>query len=117
MHTIIPAMLRKNGKVMMPFGVMGGAYQPCGHARFVSNMVDFGMDGQTAIDGPRCFCGPEGMQVERGYPEKVRAELAQMGHDVSIPPDPLGGAQNILMAGEVLIGASDPRKDGCALGY
>ena len=117
MHTIIPAMLRKSGKVMMPFGVMGGAYQPCGHARFVSNMVDFGMDGQTAIDGPRCFCGPEGMQVERGYREKVRAELAEMGHDVSIPPDPLGGAQNILMAGEVLIGASDPRKDGCALGY
>ena len=117
MHTIIPAMLGREGKVIMPFGVMGGAYQPCGHARFVTNMIDFGMDGQTAVDGPRCFSGPDGMQVERGYPEKVRAELADMGHSVSIPPDPLGGAQNILMTDGILIGASDPRKDGCAMGY
>lgn len=117
MHTIIPAMLGRDGKVIMPFGVMGGAYQPCGHARFVTNMVDFGMDGQTAVDGPRCFSGPEGMQVERGYPDKIRAELSDMGHNVSIPSDPLGGAQNILMTDGILIGASDPRKDGCALGY
>ncbi len=117
MHTIIPAMLGRGGKVTMPFGVMGGAYQPCGHARFVTNMVDFGMDGQTAVDGPRCFSGTEGMLVERGYSEKVRAELSDMGHDVSIPAEPLGGAQNILMTDGILIGASDPRKDGCALGY
>jgi gamma-glutamyltranspeptidase/glutathione hydrolase len=58
------------------------------------------------------------MQVERGYSDIVRVELAQMGHDVSIPPDPLGGAQNILIDDSgILIGASDPRKDGCALGY
>jgi gamma-glutamyltranspeptidase/glutathione hydrolase len=117
MHTIIPAMLGRGGKVTMPFGVMGGAYQPCGHARFVTNMVDFGMDGQTAVDGPRCFSGTEGMLVERGYSETVRAELSDMGHDVSIPAEPLGGAQNILMTDGILIGASDPRKDGCALGY
>lgn len=118
MHTIIPAMLKKAGRVVMPFGVMGGAYQPCGHARFVTNMLDFGMDQQAAVDAPRCFSGPEGMQVERGYSDKVRAELAAMGHDVSVPSDPLGGAQNILIGEDgVLIGASDPRKDGCALGY
>jgi gamma-glutamyltranspeptidase / glutathione hydrolase len=118
MHTIIPAMLMRAGRVELPFGVMGGHYQPCGHARFVSNLVDFGLDTQAAVDAPRSFSGPEGMLVERGYSDAVRAELAQMGHHVSIPAEPLGGAQNILIDDSgVLIGASDPRKDGCALGY
>ena len=118
MHTIIPAMLAKAGRVVMPFGVMGGAYQPCGHARFVTNMLDYGMDQQTAVDAPRCFSGPDGMVVERGYADTVRAELAAMGHQVSVPDEPLGGAQNILIDDSgILIGASDPRKDGCALGY
>ena len=118
MHTIIPAMLRKSGKVIMPFGVMGGAYQPCGHARFVSNMVDFGLAPQAAIDAPRCFSGVEGMMMETGYSAQTRAELAEMGHDVKISPEPIGGAQSVLIDDSgVLIGASDPRKDGCALGY
>lgn len=118
MHTIIPGMLRKNGKMQMSFGVMGGAYQPCGHARFVSNLVDYGLGLQATIDAPRCFSGAGGMEVERGYAGVVRAELAQMGHRVSIPADPIGGAQAIVIDDSgVLIGASDPRKDGCALGY
>ena len=118
MHTIIPAMLRKNGKVIMPFGVMGGAYQPNGHARIVTNMVDFGMDPQAAIDAPRAFSDMGNMQVERGYSEQVRRELADMGHAVSIPQTAIGGAQSILIHDSgVLEGASDPRKDGSALGY
>ena len=118
MHTIIPAMLAHNGRVKMPFGVMGGAYQPNGHARFVTNLLDYGMDPQGAVDAPRSFSGPDGMLVERGYSDQVRAELAAMGHQVSVPPDPIGGAQNITIAESgLLIGASDPRKDGCALGY
>ena len=117
MHTIIPGMIKREGRVIMPFGVMGGAYQPCGHARFASNITDFGMDLQQAIDAPRSFSGPEGMQVERGYDEAVRTRLAEMGHAVVVPDTPLGGAQAILIDGDVLIGASDPRKDGCALGY
>jgi gamma-glutamyltranspeptidase / glutathione hydrolase len=117
MHTIIPGMIRKGGRVLMPFGVMGGAYQPCGHARFVTNLVDYGLDLQSAIDAPRSFSGPEGMEVERGYSDTVRAELAAMGHAVTIPATPLGGAQAIQIEGDILIGASDPRKDGCALGY
>lgn len=118
MHTIIPGMLRQNGRVTLPFGVMGGAYQPTGHARFVSNLVDFGMHPQAAIDAPRCFSGPDGMMVERGYAADVRAKLAEMGHSVQMPVEPLGGAQAILIDGSgVLQGASDPRKDGCALGY
>lgn len=118
MHTIIPGMLRKNGKVIMPFGVMGGAYQPCGHARFVTNMVDYGMEPQAAIDAPRCFSGADGMMLETGYAPQVRAELAAMGHQVAVSPEPIGGAQSILIdTSGILIGASDPRKDGCALGY
>lgn len=118
MHTIIPGMLRKNGKVMMPFGVMGGAYQPNGHARFVSNLVDFDMDPQSAIDAPRSFSDAGDMKVERGYSDAVRQELADMGHAISIPDTALGGAQAIKIHDNgVLEGASDPRKDGCALGY
>ncbi len=118
MHTIIPAMLRKNGKVVMPFGVMGGAYQPNGHARFVTNLVDFDMNPQTAIDMPRAFSDLGDMQVERGYSDQVRQELSDMGHKVSIPETAIGGAQAIFMhESGVLEGASDPRKDGCALGY
>jgi gamma-glutamyltranspeptidase / glutathione hydrolase len=118
MHTVIPGMLRKAGTVIMPFGVMGGAYQPCGHVRFLTNMVDFGMDPQTAIDAPRCFSGPDGMKVESGYDPKVAARLADLGHRIVPTDGPLGGAQAILIHDEgVLEGASDPRKDGCALGY
>ena len=118
MHTIIPAMLKRGGRVIMPFGVMGGAYQPCGHARFVSNMVDFGLDPQSAIDAPRAFAAPEGLLVERGTSDAVRHDLTRLGHQVSVPAEPIGGAQSILIGENgVLIGASDPRKDGCALGY
>ncbi len=118
MHTIIPAMLSQNQRVEATFGVMGGAYQPCGHARFVSNMVDYGLDPQSAIDAPRSFSGEAGLLVERGYSDSVRADLAARGHQVSIPAEPLGGAQAIRMhPNGVLEGGSDPRKDGCALGY
>lgn len=118
MHTIIPGMLRAGGRVTMPFGVMGGAYQSTGHARFVSNMLDFGMDAQTAIDMPRAFAEGPVLKVESGYPDAVRAELAAMGHDVVLADSPIGGAQSILIREDgVLEGASDPRKDGCALGY
>ncbi|MES2142770.1 MAG: gamma-glutamyltransferase family protein [Pseudomonadota bacterium] len=119
MHTIIPAMLRRNGRVIMPFGVMGGAYQPTGHVRLMSNLVDFGMDLQTALDGPRSFMGEsEGLELERGHAPEVRTALAAMGHIVTTPDTPLGGAQAIWMEDSgALIGASDPRKDGCALGY
>ena len=119
MHTIIPAMLRKNGKLQMTFGVMGGAYQANGHARMLTNIVDYGMDPQTSIDAPRCFDDGTKMDVERGYSETVRERLAKMGHTVSVPDVPIGGAQAIMIDDEngVLRGASDPRKDGIALGY
>jgi gamma-glutamyltranspeptidase / glutathione hydrolase len=119
MHTIIPAMLQKEGRVFMPFGVMGGAYQANGHARFVSNLMDYGMHPQAAIDAPRSFFELGETRVERGYSDGVRADLQALGHNVVVPDTPIGGAQAILIDYEngVLEGASDPRKDGCALGY
>ena len=119
MHTIIPAMLRQNGKVTMSFGVMGGQYQSTGHARFVTNMVDYGMDPQANIDAPRCFDEIGEMRVEKGYSDAVRRELADLGHKVVIPRNGIGGAQAIRIDHDlgVLEGGSDPRKDGCALGY
>lgn len=119
MHTIIPAMLGHGGKVVMPFGVMGGSLQPMGHAHVVSNLLDFGMDPQEALDAPRSFADVSILKVERGYPEATRVTLAEMGHAVVEPDGPLGGAQAIRIdeAGGILVGASDPRKDGCALGY
>jgi gamma-glutamyltranspeptidase / glutathione hydrolase len=82
-------------------------------------VVDYGMDPQSAIDAPRSFSDAGEMQVERGYSDAVRAELAAMGHKVEVPEEPLGGAQAIRIDHErgVLQGASDPRKDGAALGY
>jgi len=119
MHTIIPAMLGRAGRLTMPFGVMGGGYQPTGHARLVTNIVDYGMDPQAAIDAARSFPIAGGLKVERGYPDRVRTDLAAMGHRIVTPQEPLGGAQLIMIdeAAGVLIGASDARKDGCALGY
>jgi gamma-glutamyltranspeptidase/glutathione hydrolase len=118
MHTIIPGLLRDKGRVSMPFGVMGGQYQSCGHARAVTNMTDYGLDPQTALDAPRCFAENGKLMMERGYSEDVRAQLADIGHDVEIPEVAIGGAQAILIHEHgVLEGASDPRKDGCAIGY
>jgi gamma-glutamyltranspeptidase/glutathione hydrolase len=118
MHTIIPGMLAENGRVILPFGVMGGAYQSTGHARLVSNIVDFGMDVQTAIDAPRAFADPAGLKLERGFAPEVAQTLADLGHEVIVPPEPLGGAQAIRIHNNGLLeGGSDARKDGCALGY
>ncbi len=118
MHTIIPGMLTEGGRVTMPFGVMGGSYQSTGHARFVSNLRDFGLDPQAAIDAPRAFADPTGLKLERGYGADVAQALADKGHDVIADPDAIGGAQAIqIHESGVLEGGSDPRKDGCALGY
>ncbi|NBD31375.1 MAG: gamma-glutamyltransferase [Alphaproteobacteria bacterium] len=118
MHTIIPGMVRRGGRVEMPFGVMGGAYQPNGHARFLTNMEVFGMDAQSAIDAPRAFPEDGTLRLETGYGTKVAQDLANRGHDLRWTDSPIGGAQAIRIRGDgVLEGASDPRKDGIALGY
>ena len=117
MHTIIPAMLRQGDKVVMPFGVMGGQYQAAGHGRMLTNIVDFGLDPQAAIDAPRSFPEDGGLYLETGHDAAVAEALAAKGHDIRWRDTALGGAQAVRIDGDVLIGGSDPRKDGCALGY
>jgi len=87
--------------------------------RLLSNILDFGMPVQSAVDAPRCFADGGMLKVERGYDEKALAELTAMGHQIVIPEAPLGGAQAIWIDHQrgVLEGASDARKDGCAIGY
>ncbi|WP_170467964.1 gamma-glutamyltransferase family protein [Ruegeria arenilitoris] len=118
MHTIIPGMLKQDGHVMMPFGVMGGAFQPTGHARLLSNLTDHGLGLQASFDAPRAFADGGVLKLERGFPPSTSQQLSDLGHSVQVPETPLGGAQAIRIRTDgVLEGASDPRKDGCALGY
>ncbi len=119
MHTIIPGMLTKDGEAVMPFGVMGGHFQPMGQTLFLSNLLEYGMDIQQALDLPRVFPYGGKLEVERGVPEAVVAKLARMGHETTPIVRPHGGGQAIWIdrARGTLVGGSDPRKDGLALGY
>ncbi len=119
MHTIIPALAMRDGRCEMSFGVMGGSYQAMGHAHFISNVVDYGMDVQQAIDAPRVFFEGEKTDVERSVSQAAIDGLTARGHDVNVRELPLGGGQAIRIDWDrgVLIGASDGRKDGCAIGY
>lgn len=119
LHTIIPGLLRRDGEVLAPFGVMGGHYQAAGHAWFLSNLLDRGQDLQQALAEPRSFAFGGKLEVEPTLGEAVLAELAALGHELAPRPTPLGGGQAIWIDREagVLRGASDHRKDGCALGF
>ena len=119
MHTIIPAMLAKDGEAVMPFGVMGGHYQPVGQAWVLTSMLDYGLDPQAALDLPRLFPFEGVVEVERGIPAGTRERLAAWGHGLADIDKPHGGGQAIRIdrAAGTLVGGSDPRKDGLALGY
>jgi len=119
MHTIIPALAMRAGRCDMSFGVMGAHYQPMGHVQIVLNMLDYGMDVQQAIDAPRFFFEHEQTVVEHGTKASTIEGLKARGHDVVMAGSPWGGAQTIRIDWDrgVLIGGSEPRKDGCALGY
>ena len=119
MHTIIPGMVTKNGEAVMPYGVMGGHYQPMGHSWFLTNFLQYGLDIQEAIDLPRLFPFKGKLQIERGIPSDVVAKLAALGHVPEVVERPHGGGQAIWIdrARGCLVGGSEPRKDGLALGY
>lgn len=119
MHTIIPGMLMKDGRAQMPFGVMGGHYQPMGHTWFLTNFLEYGLDIQEAIDLPRVFPYRGKLQVERSVPEATVKALEKMGHVPELVERPHGGGQAIWIDYErgCLVGGSEPRKDGLALGY
>ncbi|HEY7306587.1 MAG TPA: gamma-glutamyltransferase [Bryobacteraceae bacterium] len=120
-HTIIPALLGK-GDVTIGFGIMGGLNQPQAHAQFVSNIVDFGMNIQAALDAPR-FTKPtfNGCDVllESRIPETVRAKLAEKGHKVQVEDaysQKMGRGNAVMVDSHgVKHGASDPRADGLAI--
>ncbi len=119
MHTIIPALGMRDGRCELAFGVMGGSFQPMGHAHVVTNLVDYRMDLQAAIDAPRMFYEGEATVVERGVSAAAVDGLAARGHHVTVRERPWGGGQAVAIDWQrgVLIGASDARKDGHAVGY
>jgi gamma-glutamyltranspeptidase/glutathione hydrolase len=112
-------MLMHEGQAVMPFGVMGAHYQAIGHAQVLSNMLDLGLDPQQANEAPRSFAHGGTLTLERTIGEAVADDLAGRGHDVRWAADPLGGCQAVWIDRQrgVLLGASDHRKDGIALGY
>ena len=130
-HTIIPAFVTRDNKPVMPFGVMGGPFQPEGHAQVLMNMLDFGMSVQQAGEQPRIShigsSTPEGVMkdgggelvLELGFPESVQQQLRDLGHPISTKIDAHGGYQAIWREAEPrrYFGGSDPRKDGGAFGY
>ncbi|MBI3673575.1 MAG: gamma-glutamyltransferase [Rhizobiales bacterium] len=119
LHTIIPAMVRKDGRIAMSYGVMGGDYQPMGHVSVAVNRLIHGMDPQEAIDWPRYMPKAGTVVVEDGVAPALRTGLAGRGHRLVGTVKPLGGGQAIAIdwQEDLLIGGSDPRKDGLALGY
>jgi len=130
-HTIIPAFAMKDGQPWLAFGVMGGDMQPQGHVQVLVNLIDFGMNLQEAGDAPRFHhqgsSEPTGtrmtnggeLHLESGVPDEVRRDLARLGHRITESVGTFGGYQAVARdpATGILSGASESRKDGCALGY
>jgi gamma-glutamyltranspeptidase/glutathione hydrolase len=130
-HTIIPAMVTREGRPVFTFGVMGGAMQPQGHVQVLLNIIDFGMGIQEAGDAPRFrhsgSSQPNGgimrnggiVYLEGGISSQVIQELLDRGHRIGKTRGGFGGYQGIWIDHErgILIGASESRKDGCAIGY
>ncbi len=119
LHTIIPALATRNGRAVMPYGVMGGQYQPVGQVHVLTNMLDYGCDVQEAIDMPRGLHYENVYQLEDGVPAEIVEGLKKLGHQTTRVVPPLGGGQAIWIDWDkgTLTAGSDPRKDGCALGY
>ncbi|MBI5384716.1 MAG: gamma-glutamyltransferase [Verrucomicrobia bacterium] len=130
-HTIIPAFMMKDGAPFLSFGVMGGAMQPQGHLQIIVNLVDFGLglqeagdaarwqhEGSTDYETPKMKTGGW-VNLESGVPWSVVAELKRRGHDIRADLGGYGGYQAILWdaTNKVYHGASESRKDGCAMGY
>ena len=130
-HTIIPGFVTRGGAPWLSFGVMGGDMQPQGHVQVLSNLIDFGMDVQSAGDAPRFLhlgsSDPTGtpargggsVALESGIGAEARRALEARGHHLVEAAGGFGGYQAIRIDVEagVLMGGSDPRKDGAAMGY
>ena len=119
LHTIIPGLVAKNGRAVLPFGVTGGHFQPLGQIQLLSNLIDHGMPLQQAIDQPRIFARGDAFEVERTIPATAIEGLFALGHAPVPAENPLGTAQAIFIDWEsgVLHGGADGRRDGIALGW
>jgi len=124
-NTIIPCMITKNSNLVSSLGVMGGFQQPQGHLQVISNMIDFGMNPQEALDSERFSVSIENdtLFVENSFNPDVVAALKLKGHSVSINSGfdrgLFGGGQIIVRDNDegVLFGGSDPRKDGLSVSF
>ncbi|WP_436348513.1 gamma-glutamyltransferase family protein [Natronorubrum sp. FCH18a] len=116
-HTLIPALANFGEDDWAAFGVMGGYMQPQGHLQIISNLVDYDVPLQAALDAPRWRYRESGtLGVEERLPNQTK--LARKGHDVGVlPPSMFGGAQIVRKRGDTLSGATEPRKDGTVTGY
>ena len=119
LNTIIPAMLTRGGKAVMPFGVTGGHFQPFGQIQIVTNVLDYGMGIQESIDQPRIFARGDSFQAESTVSAAAIEGLRKLGHNVTAAENPLGTAQAIWIDWDrgLLRGAADGRRDGVALGW
>ena len=118
MHTIIPGMIGRNDDVVGSFGIMGGHYQAAGHAFILSQISDFHLSPQCALDLPRIFPNNGILDIEENFNSDLIAELKNKGHKINYPALPIGGGQIIVndINKGISLGASDWRKDGIALG-
>jgi gamma-glutamyltranspeptidase/glutathione hydrolase len=120
LHTLVPAFVTKDSRPWLSFGVMGGDHQAQGHVQVLANLIDFGMNVQEAGEAARVNHTSNGLQLESAIPEAIRLALTARGHTI-IPGQAgsFGGFQGILIDPRtgVLMGGSDPRKDGVAIGY
>ena len=120
LHTIIPGLLTNNNdETVMSYGVMGGQYQPVGQSHVLQNIFDFDMSMQDAIDAPRAFALNNKLKLENSFSKSSIENLSNLGHDIEIVDEGIGGGQGIIIDRKegILIGGSDPRKDGLAIGY
>ena len=118
-HTLVPAMVLKDGRPWLSYGVMGGDMQPQGHVQVLLNLIDFGMNVQEAGEAPRFRHSAAGLALESAISPEARFGLNARGHQVISSVGVFGGFQGILFdaASGVMMGGSDPRKDGLAIGY
>lgn len=124
--TLVPAMVTRDGNLLMSYGVMGGDIQTQGHVQVLINMIERGLNLQEAIDAPRVrYISGKGVMMEDELTQAVIDGLIARGHERVLPPAGLrhrifmGGGQAIMVdaATGALLGGSDSRKDGLALGY
>lgn len=117
-HTIIPGMLVSDGELVGPFGVMGGFIQAQAHVQLVHGLVDLELDPQAALDRPRFRVDGQALRLEEGLWDRA-SELDRCVLEIIHEPEVagFGGGQAILVQGDVLVGGSDPRKDGYAAGF